>query len=131
MGKSKENEDPRLAATGIIAGCSVGALAICGVFLRTSAAIMVLPPMIAIGTAVGIAAVWKFGGRQSLGAPSQKAMIELEARVKELEERIETAETLERFEDRLASKEAAKRIAASSSDPKSEINPPDKASGAA
>ena len=130
MGESKDNNDPRITATGIIASCGVGALAICGVFGRMIGGGFIVPAMVIGGGALGIAAVWKYGGRQSIGAPDTKAILELETRVKELEERIETAETIERFEDRLAMKEATLRIEASSSDSAPESKPPDKALGA-
>lgn len=116
MSKSnKDNEDPRLAATAIISGCTVGALAVCGLFIKEPAAVLVLPLVIIAGAAVGIASAWKYGNRQGIASPNPKELLELEIRVKDLEERIENAETLERFEDRLASKEAALRIEASSS----------------
>ena len=104
--------DPRLAATGTIAGCSVGAVALCLIFARHAP---YLAGMVIFGSALAIASVWFWGGRREIGGGSGEQTARLEARINELEERVETAETLERFEDRLAEKEASKRLKTSSS----------------
>jgi hypothetical protein len=105
--------DLRLAATGTIAGCGVGAVALCLIFARHAP---YLAGMVIGGSALAIASVWYFAGRRQLASPANDQIARLEARINELEERLKTAETLERFEDRLAEKEANKRLKAPDSD---------------
>ena len=62
-----DNDDPRLAATGIIAGCDLGALALCGVFGHMMGGGFILPAIV-----IGGAAVWKHGGRRASALPIQR-----------------------------------------------------------
>ena len=119
MSDPDTHSDPRTAATATIAGCTVGALAVTLIFGRSVSGGIILPLLVVGGAAAAIAAVWKYGGRKV--PESTKEVLDLRARVADLEERLGAAETVEAFEDRLAAKEAALRIESTdeSSDPTS------------
>lgn len=102
----KAEEDPRIAAIAIIAGCGVGAVSLTLLFGRAFG--FILPALAILGTAYAVSKVWQSGV-----APKRKSseVEALEAKLKELEQRLESAEAVDAFEERLAEKEAKLRIA--------------------
>ena len=101
----KAEEDPRIGAIVIIAGCGVGAVALTLLFGRAFG--FILPALAILGTAYALGTVWRSG----VAAERKSSEVEaLEAKLKELEQRLESAEAVEAFEERLAEKEAKLRI---------------------
>lgn len=111
MSDPDSHSDPRTAATGTIAGCGVGALAISLIFGKAVGGGILLPALVILGAALAVAAVWRYGDSKKPDAGNE--ISELRARVVDLEERLEAAETVEAFEDRLAEKEATMRLESS------------------
>ena len=97
--------DPRVAATGAIAGATVGALAVCipmVVVLKNPAVAFVVVG----GAALAIAGVW-FSGRSKIEAAKQKQIASLESTIEELRERLDNVEVINRYEKTLAESELA------------------------
>ncbi|MGC6465874.1 MAG: hypothetical protein ACON5N_09835 [Akkermansiaceae bacterium] len=109
MSDPNSHSAPRTAATGAIAGCSVGAFAISVIFGQVVNGGIYLPMTVILASALAISAVWIFGKPANTNGSSVE-IEELSKRLSELEDRLQAAETIEAYEDRLATKEDALRI---------------------
>ena len=104
MGKEDKDEekpsDPRVAATGAISGATIGALAVCIPIVAITRS-----PMIAMlvvgGAAVAIAGIWISGRSKEVAAKSEQ-IENLESTIKDLQERLENVEVINRYETTLA-----------------------------
>ena len=91
--------DPRVPITQKIGSLTIGIFAIYAVF---SVNISVgIPIVLLLGQAIAVAAIWKYGRPDH----EIESVQQLESKIKELEQRIEAVEVIERFEDRLALKQ--------------------------
>ena len=106
MDETRPTESSRVTDTMSIAGYGIGLAAIIVFFGRFLVAW--LPLIILLCTAYAIFCVWRSGGRSDR---SDAAELEaLRDKVRELEERLESAEVVDAFEERLAAKEAELRV---------------------
>ena len=98
--KNEDKPDPRVAATSVIAGTSVGMLAIC-IPLVAVMKNPIFPFVVVGGAALAIAGVWYFGRNQG-AATQSKEIATLESTIEDLKERLENVEVINRYEATLA-----------------------------
>lgn len=112
--KSKLEErsaDPRVAATSQISGTTIAALAICIPLVA-----ILKSPIVAFvvigGAALAIASVW-LTGRSKTESLKSEEITKLEATIKDLQERLENVEVINRYETALAERAIETELAES------------------
>jgi len=105
--REAEDRDPRVQIIARIWRTLIPVLALSIPFCALSRVGIILP-FFAIGAAgVATACVWYFRGTREGGGAGLKENQRLQARIKELEERLANVETISRFEMQLAAREKA------------------------